>query len=141
MLIRKSITQLRRNLQKVTERLPLYHDDDLASTHSATSPSIGAKVDSTGAPIDMVGPQQNSVPVKPPPPTAPKPPPAEAPKPSPPEKPKPSPPETPKPPPPVAPMPPIVAPYPPLPPPPPLPPLPPPPQQQKPPQAGPEVVL
>merc|ERR1719510_1251278 len=72
LLIRKSITQLRRNLQKVTERLPLYHDDDLASTHSATSPSIGAKVDSTGAPIDMVGPQQNSVPVKPPPPTAPK---------------------------------------------------------------------
>jgi len=44
LLIRRSITSLRRNLQKVTDRLPIYHDDDVISTNSATtSPAMGNK--------------------------------------------------------------------------------------------------
>jgi len=39
LLIRRSITSLRRNLQRVTDRLPIYHDDDLISTNSATTPN------------------------------------------------------------------------------------------------------
>lgn len=43
LLIRKSIASLRRHLEKVTDRLPLYHDDDLLSNHSATSPPLHTK--------------------------------------------------------------------------------------------------
>ena len=39
-LIRKSIVSLRRHLERVTDRLPVYHDDEeVMSTNSATSPS------------------------------------------------------------------------------------------------------
>ena len=119
-LIRKSITSLRKHLQKVTERLPLYHDDDSSSlAPSATSPSITGAKPAAGDPAAnaMVGPPQlNNVPPKsPPPPTSPQP--------------KAS-----------APPPPLL-----LPPEPkalvPLPPLPSPPKQQQPPQVEPEVVL
>jgi hypothetical protein len=34
---------MRRHLVKMTERLPLYHDDDLISNHSATSPPLHGK--------------------------------------------------------------------------------------------------
>ena len=34
---------MRRHLIKMTERLPLYHDDDLISNHSATSPPLHGK--------------------------------------------------------------------------------------------------
>ena len=69
-LIRKSITSLRKHLQKVTERLPLYHDDDASSlAPSATSPSIsGNKTPAPGdKPADpsMVGQQPNNVAPKP----------------------------------------------------------------------------
>ena len=78
-LIRKSITSLRKHLQKVTERLPLYHDDDASSlAPSATSPSItGNKTPAPGdKPADpsMVGQQPNNVAPKPSaPPAAPEP--------------------------------------------------------------------
>jgi len=42
-LIRKSLNSMRRHLVKMTERLPLYHDDDLISNHSATSPPLHGK--------------------------------------------------------------------------------------------------
>lgn len=69
LLIRKSITSLRKNLQRVTDRLPLYHDDDLLSTNSATSPvTNGAKEKEGGAPASadgMVG-HRSSTPPRPP---------------------------------------------------------------------------
>ena len=45
LLIRKSISSLREHIEKVTERLPWYHDDDdLLSNHStATSPPLHHK--------------------------------------------------------------------------------------------------
>ena len=45
LLIRKSISSLREHIEKVTERLPWYHDDDdLLSSHStATSPPLQHK--------------------------------------------------------------------------------------------------
>ena len=69
-LIRKSITSLRKHLQHVTQRLPLYHDDDASSlSPSATSPSKtpvpGAAGDKPPGSTDaMVGQQQNNVPHK-----------------------------------------------------------------------------
>ena len=70
-LIRKSITSLQKHLRRVTERLPLYHDDDSSSlAASATSPSLsGGKVPGDGdkpAADSMVGHAQNNVPPKPP---------------------------------------------------------------------------
>ena len=50
LLIRRSITSLRRNLQRVTDRLPIYHDDDMMSTNSATTPA------KDGAPPGQAGP-------------------------------------------------------------------------------------
>jgi len=47
LLIRKSITSLRKHIKKVTERLPWYHDDDLASTQSASSPPPLRQKDTT----------------------------------------------------------------------------------------------
>lgn len=44
LLIRKSISSLREHIEKVTQQLPWYHDDDdLISTHSTTSPPIQHK--------------------------------------------------------------------------------------------------
>jgi len=57
LLIRKSISSLREHIEKVTERLPWYHDDDdLLSNHStATSPPLQHKdttMESMDGPID-----------------------------------------------------------------------------------------
>jgi len=45
MLIRKSISSLRKHIEKVTDRLPWYHDDDdlLSNNSTATSPHIHGK--------------------------------------------------------------------------------------------------
>ncbi|XP_023347127.1 uncharacterized protein LOC111715930 isoform X4 [Eurytemora carolleeae] len=45
LLIRKSISSLRQHIEKVTERLPWYHDDDdlLSNNSTATSPHIHGK--------------------------------------------------------------------------------------------------
>lgn len=40
-LIRKSISSMRRHLEKMTDRLPYHYDDDMISNHSATSPNMG----------------------------------------------------------------------------------------------------
>jgi len=58
LLIRKSISSLRSHIEKVTERLPWYHDDDdLLSNHStATSPHIHGKdttMESMGSYVDL----------------------------------------------------------------------------------------
>jgi len=42
-LIRKSISSMKRHLEKMTDRLPYHFDDDMLSNHSATSPQINAK--------------------------------------------------------------------------------------------------
>ena len=42
-LIRKSISSMKRHLEKMTDRLPYHFDDDMISNHSATSPQINAK--------------------------------------------------------------------------------------------------
>jgi hypothetical protein len=42
-LIRKSISSMKRHLEKMTDRLPYHFDDDNFSNHSATSPQINAK--------------------------------------------------------------------------------------------------
>jgi len=73
LLIRKSISSLREHIEKVTERLPWYHDDDdLLSNHStATSPPlqhkdttmesmVGDEVWSLSFPLLFLWPQQNN---------------------------------------------------------------------------------
>ena len=42
-LIRKSISSMKRHLEKMTDRLPYHFDDDMGSNHSASSPHINAK--------------------------------------------------------------------------------------------------
>jgi len=42
-LIRKSISSMKRHLEKMTDRLPYHFDDDLISNHSATSPNMHGK--------------------------------------------------------------------------------------------------
>ena len=42
-LIRKSISSMKRHLEKMTDRLPYHFDDDMISNHSASSPRIDAK--------------------------------------------------------------------------------------------------
>jgi len=74
LLIRKSISSLREHIEKVTERLPWYHDDDdLLSNHStATSPPlqhkdttmesmVGDEVWSLSFPLLYLWPQQNLI--------------------------------------------------------------------------------
>ncbi len=39
LLIRKSIASMRRHVERMTDRLPVYHDDEGLSTNSATSPA------------------------------------------------------------------------------------------------------
>ena len=42
-LIRKSISSMKRHLEKMTDRLPYHFDDDMISNHSATSPNMHGK--------------------------------------------------------------------------------------------------
>lgn len=43
LLIRKSIGSLKRQMERFTERLPVYHDDEVLSTNSTTSPHMKDK--------------------------------------------------------------------------------------------------
>ena len=43
LLIRKSITSLKKHLEKVSDRLPMYHDDDLISQNSTTASPTNSK--------------------------------------------------------------------------------------------------
>ncbi|XP_059080151.1 uncharacterized protein LOC131878243 isoform X4 [Tigriopus californicus] len=47
LLIRKSIVSVKHHLEKVSDRLPVYHDDDLLSQNSTTSPGPGHVKDTT----------------------------------------------------------------------------------------------
>ncbi|XP_023347118.1 uncharacterized protein LOC111715930 isoform X2 [Eurytemora carolleeae] len=70
LLIRKSISSLRQHIEKVTERLPWYHDDDdlLSNNSTATSPHIHGKdttLESMGSYVDLKTPDIEEYPRSP----------------------------------------------------------------------------